>query len=597
MIYKSHIDSQIFILSLILSIVSVSSAQVSGDKERGQSRLGLGADVFIYSLDEYNIEHDTLLGNVKIVQDSLFLFCDRAYVTDKSYVEAIGNVSILQSDSIEIFSDSLIYDDNSQIVNLFGEVIFKKGSKKLYTTEAIYNIQSKQAFYVKGATLYNEGTELLSEKGIYDIDANMAFFRGKVIVRDSASLLTSDSLNYDLARETIYIIAPTNIHTDSSTIYCEDGFYNYKIKEGKFYNNLQIITGDKTILADRVYYFANRDKYILSGHPVINNAHSTAQADTIVYFDKKNEVELIGHAFYKDTIRELRSYRIDYNLNNDQFETTGKSELVDVDGRVLRADKLFRKENGNDIAESNVSLQDEKESTTLFGDRLISDKDKTRYKAFNKVGQPLLIKGFGEDSLFLRSDTLYYFSVDSVDNYRGRQNVQFLKGIISGRASDLIYIPQDSVYIFSGNPIIWSDSIQITGDTLKINMAQDEIVSMEVIGNAFMIMQSGTGSFDQVKGDKITNFFTSNTLTKSHVKGNVELLYFMYENQKLEGINHSFCGELFFFFKKDELDHIKFVDKPNSKFNKADISDEESHNLQGFSWDINRQPLKQAFLK
>jgi len=586
-------DSFLLFILFFIGLSAITSQESVDSFNRG-NKLGLGSKSFIYAIDNEGIEYDTLIEDVKITQDSLFLFCDRAYVIDKAYVEAIGEVSVVQGDSIEIFADSLIFNDKNDLAHAYGEVIFRNNNKELHTTEAVYDINSKTVTYKKGATLYNEGTELISQTGIYDIDQKKAFFSGKVVVRDSSSILNSDSLNYDLAREMIYIISPTNIYTDSTAIYCEGGYFDYKSEQGKFYNNLQIITGSKSILADRVHYYAKEDKYKFSGYPVINDENSRAKADTIIYFDKENKVELIGNAYFKDADRELKSYRIDYNLDNDKYETRGRSEVIDENGRLLQADKLYRDKEGNDIAQSNVSLRDEKQATTLKGDRLVLNSENSEYKAFNNEGQPLLIKEFDTDSLFLKSDTLFYQNQDSIENFRGKENVQFLKGGISGRASNLSYLPQDSIYIFYGKPIMWSDSIQISGDTLKIIMSNANLASMEVVGNAFMIMQNSMGSFDQVKGDKIVNHFSENVLAKSVVEGNVEMVYFMYEDGSLEGVNHSLCGGLQFIFKNEEMDEIKFIDKPSSKFEKGEEVDIESNNLQGFVWEIKRKPNKQG---
>lgn len=561
-----------------------------------QNKLGLGAEVFTYSLATNGTEYDTLIGDVKITQDSFFLFCDRAYVRDKSEVEAIDNVSILHGDSIEIFADSLVFSDRAKITDLYGEVIFVKNERKLYTTSARYNINSKSAYYEKGATLYNAGTTLISDKGIYDIDGNKAKFEGRVTVEDSTSILRTDSMKYNLATETIYIISGTNITTDSSQIYCEGGYFDYKSEFGRFYNNLQIQTGDRTILADKVDYYSKLNKYVLTGYPVVNGDKSHAQADTIIYYDDTEMVELIGRAFYRDESNELRAYRIDYNLENDTYETIGSSEVKGDDGKVLKADRLYSEDDGDNVAEFNVHLVDEKESTTLHSDKLVTNDKNGEYQAYNVKGQPLLVKSFDEDSLFLKCDTLLYTNNDTIETYYGRNNVNYLKGDMSGRADDLYYNPGDSVYVFHGDPILWTDSTQVSGDTVIIEIANDALNSMQVIGNSFMIMQDADGTFNQVKGDKMINHFVENEIVSTEVSGNVEMVYFRYENGKLEGVNHSLCGALTFYFAEGELTNLNFKEKPKSTFTKGEV-DVESYNLEGFTWSIRKRPTKKGFEK
>ena len=309
--------------------------------------------------------------------------------------------------------------------------------------------------------------------------------------------------------------------------------------------------------------FAGKEhRYVLQGDPKITDDNSIAQADTIIYYDELNKVELIQNARYKDDKQDLKSYRIDYQLDTDEFTTVGESEVTDEEGRLLKASRIFRDELGNNIAEENMSFKDTVEAMELLGDMLVHNSELSSYKTFNKNGQPILVKEFDLDSLLLKSDTLYFLESknpkDSSTTYMGENNVRFVKGDIAGIAEHLFYNSRDSIFRFTGNPVLWSDSMQIMGDTLLVKLNQDEMEYLKVIGNAFMIMQSEFNTFDQVKGDEILNSFVDNELRQSKVSGNVEMVYFMYENEKLEGINHSLCGGMSFFFEDEEIKNISF---------------------------------------
>ena len=443
----------------------------------------------------------------------------------------------------------------------------------------------------------NKSQKLISDSGIYDIDADQAIFKGRVIVKDSFSLLQTDSLKYDLSREIVYIIAPTFIKTDSSEIYCEGGYFDYKKNEGLFYNNLEIKNGERIIIADKVRYIGPEKKYILTGYPVVNERDRQARANTIIYYEEKEILDLLGQAFYKDDKRNLKSDIIKYNLKTDQYETSGDSEVIDNTGRTLKAELLFREPNGVDVAERNVVLKDINQNITLYGDVLKSDSKSDNYLAFNHTDQPLLVKELKDDTFFLKCDTLVYSKTDSTEFYLGKEKVSFLKSDISGRSGNLTYSALDSQYVFTNAPIFWSDSIQITGDTILIIMQNNQIEAMKVIGNAFMIMQSAEGTFNQVKGDIITCNFQGENLDEIEVEKNVEMVYFIYEDHEIIGVNHTLCGGLNFTFTNDNIDYLRFKDKPKSNFSKGVIIDAKSHNLQGFNWSESDKPRKKSFSK
>src|SRR5210317_1692531 len=54
-----------------------------------------------------------LNGNVRLFQDSIFMYCDTA-ILDEDQLIAYGNVVIIQHDTIRIFGDSLRYLSQTQ---------------------------------------------------------------------------------------------------------------------------------------------------------------------------------------------------------------------------------------------------------------------------------------------------------------------------------------------------------------------------------------------------------------------------------------------------------------------------------------------------
>ena len=592
------------VISLSLVFVSIWNFELVGQilqqpQEISNSKpLGLGADEFIYFLGPDNVEYDTLIGNVKITQDSFFLFSNRAYVRNKSIVEAYEDVVILQGDSIQIFADSLIYNDLINLAELFGEVIFKNGKKELHTTYAQYDINTKQAVYNNGAKLFNENQTLISKEGLYDIDADQAYFRGNVKVTDSTAVVLTDSMKYDLSREEVYFITPTNITSDSTKIYCERGYYNYKSQEGKFYQNLKINSQNRIILADFVDFFGAERRYVLTGYPVIKEENRITRADTIVYLENRDILELKGNSEVKSDQETISADDIIFNLKTEEYTTVGKSEVVDIEGRFLSADKMYKDETGSDVAEKNVLLNDQSENIILTADFLKSSDDGKNYSAFNQDDQPLLMKLLDQDTLLLLSDTLTYKDQDSTKSYSGEGNISFLKGDISGKSGLLNYSPTDSVYIFTDNAALWSDSVQITGDSIEVVLKEDKVDELIIIGNAFLVMQNSSGTFEQVKGEEIhVHLSTQSEIEFVEVLRNVEMVYFLYEKGKLSGINHSLCGELKIFFENDTIDYVQFDDKPKSTFTKGETLDTNDFNLQGFEWKGDYRPEKSVFIK
>ena len=73
--------------------------------------------------DHFNKDIQRLIGNVVMLHDSTYFYCDSAWLNRKANnFQAFSKVHIIVSDTLEIFSDSLNYDGSTRIADLYGHV-------------------------------------------------------------------------------------------------------------------------------------------------------------------------------------------------------------------------------------------------------------------------------------------------------------------------------------------------------------------------------------------------------------------------------------------------------------------------------------------
>ena len=80
-----------------------------------------------------------LLGNVELRQDSVYMYCDSAIITNSNQVVAQGNVIIQQGDSLNVFADSLNYDGEQKKATLYSKVVLDSKGQQLFTEELDYD--------------------------------------------------------------------------------------------------------------------------------------------------------------------------------------------------------------------------------------------------------------------------------------------------------------------------------------------------------------------------------------------------------------------------------------------------------------------------
>ncbi len=259
----------------------------------------LGADEFEYAdLGDKKIK--TLTGNVRLQQDEVFLFCDKAILDDESNsLDANGNVMIRQ-DTVEIHSDHLFYDGKMRKALLTGNVRMTNSKMTLTTSALDYDLNTKIANYRTGGTLVNDSTTLKSQIGYYYASTNDVYFKKDVTVVSPKYNLTADTLRFNTDKRTAFFLGPTNINTDSADVFCEGGFYDTENDVAQFNTKAILINLPNALRADTIWFDNKSGKGKSSGNI---NWRDTAQhlnilADHAWYSNDANEILAIGHTLF-----------------------------------------------------------------------------------------------------------------------------------------------------------------------------------------------------------------------------------------------------------------------------------------------------------
>lgn len=287
----------------------------------------------------------------------------------------------------------------------------------------------------------------------------------------------------------------------------------------------------------------------------------------------------------------MQADEIVYDLKNDTYTTTGRSQVVD-EGSAIEADTILKTDDGQTFAMGElVILQDTASGSTILCQAIESTEN--GHKAYSIGGQPLLIYELGDsDSLLLRADTLFTVQTDTTDFFIADGDVSIKKGPISGRSDELIYDKVDSLITMYRDPIMWSDSTQLTADTIVMTMVNDNIESLDLVSNAFIVEQDSDDAYNQVNGDRIDCSIAGEVLENATVVSSAQMIYFIRdENQELKGVNKTQSSSMFFLFADNEIKSVKFYRNPSSEITEYELGlDLSSFIFNGFSWRLNEKP-------
>lgn len=536
-----------------------------------------------------------LKGNCRLRHSDAIVYCDSAIVDNNNNVLARGDVVIQQGDSLNIFADSVIYNGSKRVADLFGkEVILDNRDKKLFTKKLHYDLNTKVATYNTESTLVGERTQLTSQCGQYFVQQKEALFKDRVIVVDKDFSLKTDTLKFNTKDNIATFLAPTLIVQDTGRIYTEAGFYNISKGHAEFTRYPQYVSPTQNAQADTMRYEAEKKTFTLIGNAKTVNGTQQAEANTIRYNRATAETWLEGNAKFKDTAQNIVADTIRYNGKTKTFATRGRSTLQDK-GQTLEADFVdFNSTDSLGMARGNVIFTDTTQKIQIRAQAADYDRRRDYLKAYGN--RPILANIMEGDTLWLRADTIISMrdtsnKSDTVRILRGYYNVRMYKSDFQAVCDSLVFSERDSIFRLFRAPMIWSDTSQLSADTIRILLKDSKIDRLFLRQNAFIINSKDEQYFNQVKGRDCIAFFENNNIRRVQVEGNAESVYYATdEKEAYIGVNTVKCSEMMLFFGNNKVDRILFKAKPDGKMTPMRQANHEALKLKGFKWNTTKRP-------
>lgn len=552
-----------------------------------------------------------------------------------SFILLIGSLTLVQAQSnkIELLgASSLKFDKNLGIdaQRLIGNVRFKHKGALMYCDSAyLYNSSNSLDAFGRVRVVQGDTLTLLSDKLYYDGNTQFVKVRDNVTLNDQDMKLTTNTLDYDRRTGTAVFFDRgiiTSTQNDNELVSCE-GIYDS--------NN-------------SFFYF--RDSVVLE------NPRYRMETDTLNYGNISEIAYFKGPTYIYSDDNTIYCENGWYDTKTDISQFNENAYLNNGD-QVLSGDSLWYSRNeGIGKAYENVSIVDTTERVNIYGD----------YGEYFELLGKTLITGRAElmqyddlDSLFLHGDTLLAVA-DSIagDKIFAYNNVKFYRRDMQGAADSVIFAQSDSLIHMYNNPILWSENLQITGDTIQIRAVEGKIESLYVFDHAFLVNKIDTVMYNQIKGKRLTGHFRDNELYKVFISGNGQSLYYASEERKVKvsaadttshltldkiqadststntqveenidlksdsataktdtiiasnleagtdsviitehiymGVNKAICSNIAIHLSNNQVQRIVFLNKPDGVFYPLEKFPPDEHFYDGFSWQEHRRPLERA---
>ncbi|NQX85879.1 MAG: hypothetical protein HRT67_08230 [Flavobacteriaceae bacterium] len=268
---------------------------------------------------------------VHIIHEGVNLFCDKAvHYKNEDFVEAYGNVKVIQGDSINMVSKYVEYSGKTKIAFASGDVVLTEPSSTLATDTLYFDRVKQQAFYKSYGTVVKDSSgTITSQRGHYYMASKKYQFINDVKLVNTSYTIDTNQLDFYSETGHAYLYGPTHITGEKTNIYCERGFYDTENDEGHFMRSSKIFYENRIVEGDSLYF--NRARNYASA---INNITVTDTVNNTVIkghhaevFRDKDSVFITKRAL-AISVQERDSVYI----HGDTIMVTGKAE-----NRITRA--------------------------------------------------------------------------------------------------------------------------------------------------------------------------------------------------------------------------------------------------------------------
>jgi len=288
-------------------------------------------DAVIYTKDN--------TGQVYIVHEGVEMWCDQAYVYLKdNFVKAYGNVRISQADTVNMTSKYAEYNGNTQFAFASGDVFMKNPQSTLRTDTLYFDRIKQQAYYRSGGTVIDTASTLTSRIGRYYAESKKYQFLSNVKIKNPKYTVNSEQLDFYSETGGAYLYGESTIVSETSTVYCERGYYDTRGDTGYFVKNSRVDYNNRILYGDSIYFDRNRSFASATNNIKILDTvnKSIIRGHYAEVYREKDSVFITKHAV-AITLRDKDSIYV----HADTLRITGKSE-----NRVLRGyyrARMFKK--------------------------------------------------------------------------------------------------------------------------------------------------------------------------------------------------------------------------------------------------------------
>jgi len=315
-------------------------------------------------------------------------------------------------------------------------------------------------------------------------------------------------------------------------------------------------------------------------------------SDTLKYYTESKVAVFLGPTIIDSEDNSIYCENGWYNTDTEVSQYNKNAVFYSAE-QSMRGDSLYYDRN-NELGKAygNITIEDTVKDIIIKGNIARYDKS----ASYSMVTDSALAIIYDDtDSLFLHADTLraVFDSAEKLDRLYAFYKAKFYRKDFQGMCDSMIYFFKDSLISLNKQPVLWSDENQLSADTIRIEIRDKAVHRMYMINSCFIISMDDTSRYNQIKGMDMTAYFDDNSLSRVDVNANAETVYYIRdEDSALIGINKAAAARMKILMEEGQVSKVYYYSQPAGGTHPEGKLPPEEFVLKGFSWIIERRPLK-----
>ena len=407
----------------------------------------------------------------------------------------------------------------------------------------------ESVLYCDSAYRFDDGTfEVFSNIKVLSEPNSTLFAEYAILNPNSETITVRDSVRF--------------LHEDMQ-LSCKELVYDIENKLVHYFSRARFVDGEKTLESNVGTYSSNSGRLYAGGNVIIEEGMDFIASDSIA-IDKENEFIQIFKRTHMDINGALiNCSRGEFDGDTKEGWFAGDASVYDNQGYLAGDSIVVAREEGEGAAWGNVVVRDSSKTLTVTG--VHANRSNDIELIYGDSITPAIVTNIEEgDTLILGADMLskdedWLFAVGGVE---------FEQGAFSGEGDSLSWeLDADEVWLL-GNPIVRSEEEELTGDSVRMMVIDNQPSLLSLIGNAKVLSYTNDTLQNEMMGKTLDAKFTNGDIDLVDIKGNGNIIYYTIDDANSVSKNKATCSHIKMHFIHREVESIILLNSPEGSVEK-----------------------------